>query len=115
MVKDKKVNNGEKIQTGNYSATGYCESKGKKRTISLMNTVDRFIFRAVTQVLSMAWNPKFSEYAYAYREHKGVKEAVEQAAAYIEDGNSWCAEIDIQNFFDNINHNEYVRKTSRKN
>lgn len=72
--------------------------KGKKRTISLMNTVDRFIFRAVTQVLSIVWNPKFSEYAYAYREHKGVKEAVEQAAAYIEEENSWCAEIDIQNF-----------------
>ena len=88
--------------------------KGKKRTISLMNTVDRFIFRAVTQVLSMAWNPKFSEYAYAYREHKGVKEAVEQVAAYIEEGNSWCAEIDIQNFFDNINHNIMLEKLQEK-
>ena len=62
----------------------------------------------------MAWNPKFSEYAYAYREHKGVKEAVEQAAAYIEDGNSWCAEIDIQNFFDNINHNNMLEKLQEK-
>lgn len=104
----------KKYKLGIIQQQDIVNQKGKKRTISLMNTVDRFIFRAVTQVLSMAWNPKFSEYAYAYREHKGVKEAVEQAVAYIEDGNSWCAEIDIQNFFDNIDHNNMLEKLQEK-
>ena len=85
-------------------------TKGKKRTISLMNTIDRFIFRAVTQELSKIWNPKFSEYSYAYREYKGVKEAVEQAAQYIEEKNEWVVEIDIKNFFDNINHSILLQK-----
>lgn len=89
-------------------------TKGKKRTISLMNTIDRFIFRAVTQELSKLWNSKFSEYSYAYREYKGVKEAVEQAVEFIELKNEWVVEIDIQNFFDNINHSILLQKLEKE-
>lgn len=67
--------NGEKIKKtilqGEYSL-GYVKqqeimnAKGKKRTISLMNTVDRFIYRALMQVLAKEWTSQFSEYSYAY-------------------------------------------------
>ena len=87
--------NGEKIKKtilqGEYSL-GYVKqqeimnAKGKKRTISLMNTVDRFIYRALMQVLAKEWTPQFSEYSYAYQDHKGIKQAVEQAAEYMEKG-----------------------------
>lgn len=78
--------------------------KGKRRTISLMNTVDRFVFRALYQKMSELWNSEFSEYSYAYREQKGVVDAVEQAASYMEQGNVWSAELDIHDYFDNIDH-----------
>ena len=78
--------------------------KGKRRTISLMNTVDRFIFRAVYQQMAKLWEGEFSEHSYAYQDNKGTQKAVEQAVAYMEAGNIWSAELDIKNFFDNINH-----------
>lgn len=85
-------------------------AKGKKRTISLMNTVDRFIYRALMQEMAKEWAPKFSEHSYAYQEHKGIKNAVEKAAEYMEDGYEWCVEIDIQHFFDNIDHSILLEK-----
>lgn len=114
--------NGEKIKKtilkGEYSL-GYVKqqeimnAKGKKRTISLMNTVDRFIYRALMQVLAKEWTPQFSEYSYAYQDHKGIKQAVEQAAEYMEKGYIWCVELDIQNFFDNINHDILLQKVKK--
>lgn len=57
--------------------------KGKHRTISLMNSSDRLIYRATFQILNSVIDPKLSEHSYAYREKKGVLEAVKQAANYI--------------------------------
>lgn len=114
--------NGEKIKKtilqGEYNL-GYVKqqeimnAKGKKRTISLMNTVDRFIYRALMQVLAKEWTPLFSEYSYAYQDYKGIRQAVEQAAEYMENGYVWCVELDIQNFFDNINHDSLLRKIKK--
>lgn len=84
--------------------------KGKHRTISLMNSSDRLIYRATFQALNSVIDPKLSEYSYAYREKKGVLEAVKQAADYMESGYIWCVEFDIQNFFDNIDHQILVEK-----
>lgn len=78
--------------------------KGKRRTISVMNTVDRLIYRALYQKMYELWSPEFSEYSYAYQEQKGIVIAVEQAAFYIQQGSQWCAELDIYHFFDYIDH-----------
>ncbi len=86
--------------------------KGKHRTISLMNSVDRLIYRALFQVMSKNLDSNFSNYSYAYRDGKGVLEAVKQAAQYLENGNIWCAEIDIHSFFDNINQHILMDKLS---
>ena len=88
--------------------------KGKRRTISLMNTVDRFIFRAVYQQMAKLWEGEFSEHSYAYQDNKGTQKAVEQAVAYMEAGNIWSAELDIKNFFDNINHGVLMKRIRRK-
>ena len=85
-------------------------AKQKRRSISLMNTVDRFIYRALMQEMSRFWEPLFSEYAYAYRDYKGTQQAVEQAATYIEQGYKWSAEIDIESYFDNIDQGKLLLK-----
>lgn len=79
-------------------------SKKKYRTISLMNSIDRLIYRALLQVMAPEWEPLFSAHSFAYQENKGVKQAVDVAAGYIEEGNEWIAEIDIHSYFDNISH-----------
>lgn len=73
-------------------------SKGKRRTISLLSSINRMIFCALYQKLDLLWDEKFSDYAYAYRKNKGVIVTVEQEAAYMEQGNIWRTELDIQNF-----------------
>ena len=85
--------NGEKVLTsmldGTYTMGLIKQSeivnyKGKHRTISLMNSSDRLIYRATFQILNSVIDSKLSEHSYAYREKKGVLEAVKQAANYIE-------------------------------
>ena len=111
--------NGKKIKESIFNGTykvGTVEQrqivnrKGKKRTISLMNSIDRFIFRALYQKMASEWEKQFSQYSYAYQNNKGVLTAVEQAAKYMEEGKDWSVELDIQNFFDNINHSIIISK-----
>lgn len=84
--------------------------KGKHRKISLMNSVDRLIYRALFQKMNLLWKNEFSACSYAYQDGKGVLAAVKQAAQYIEEGNIWCIELDIHNFFDNINQELLLEK-----
>ena len=84
--------------------------KGKHRIISLMNSADRLVYRAAYQVLSPYFDALFSCHSYAYRENKGVTEAIKQATEYMENGYTWSVELDIHSFFDNINHDFLINK-----
>lgn len=84
--------------------------KGKRRTISMMNSVDRLIYRALYQKLAVVWEPLFSNFAFAYRNNKGIVNAAEMAASYLEKGKNWSVEIDVHNFFDNIDHDLMLDK-----
>lgn len=75
---------------------------GKKRSVSAMNVTERFICRLLSQKLSQYIEPNFKENSYAYQKEKGVLAAVQKAKQYVEDGCRYVAEIDVQNFFDEI-------------
>lgn len=77
---------------------------GKKRTVSRLSMTDRFISRLLAQKLKRYMDCGFSEHSYAYREGKGTLQAVQQAKKYIESGQYFTVEIDIENFFDTIPH-----------
>lgn len=106
------------IYSGNYSP-GIVKQReivskvGKHRIISQINTVDRFILRAVAQVVSGVLDTEFSEHSYAYRENKGTLAAAEYAASCMQDGKKWSAELDIQHFFDCIPHDRMIEKLRR--
>lgn len=78
------------------------KGSGKRRTISNMNVLDRFITRLLSQKLQRYFEPEFLHSSYAYQNRKGSLEAVEKAKEYVEDGNVFVAEIDIKDFFDTI-------------
>lgn len=82
---------------------------GKKRTIAILNSTDRFITRLVTQKLREYIEPLFSLNNYAYQKNKGVLLSVEKIKEYVNNGYIYVAEIDISNFFDEINI-EYLLK-----
>ena len=76
---------------------------GKHRRISKFTCTDRVILDVLKRELTPLWERKFSKYSYAYQANKGVQEAIKQVSQYIQEGNVWVAEIDIENFFSNIN------------
>ncbi len=86
---------------------------GKRRIISMMSSLDRLIVRAINQILQEKIDSIFSEYSYAYRNDKGAEAAALTALEYIEAGNQFVVEIDINNFFDNIKHSILLKELKK--
>lgn len=80
----------------------YLSKNGKRRNISCMNSIDRFITRLLTQSLRTCIEPQFLSNSYAYQEDKGVLAALSQVKSYVEAGYQYMAEIDIKDYFDSI-------------
>jgi len=75
---------------------------GKRRTVSNMAVIDRFITRLLSQKLRCCLEPQFQNNSFAYQENKGIQEAVVCARVYIEQGNRYLTEVDLKNYFDEI-------------
>ena len=89
---------------GIVSMTEILKSNGKRRTIAKLNSVDRLILRAITQVLSPIIENELPSACYSYRQGKSALDAASQVAKYMDDGFIWVCEIDVKNYFDNIRH-----------
>lgn len=81
---------------------------GGKRILGIPTVVDRFIQQALAQVLSPLYEATFSEHSYGFRPGRSTHDAVEAARGYIEDGNTWVVDIDIERFFDTVNHDRLM-------
>ena len=77
--------------------------RGKRRIVSSLCVIDRFLTRLLSQKLKRYLVPEFMENSFAYQEGKGILDAVQKAQQFIESGNIWVAEIDLQNYFDTVN------------
>jgi len=77
---------------------------GGTRSLGVPVVLDRFIEQALMQVLQAEWDPTFSEWSYGFRPGRSAHQAVEQAQAYIREGYAWVADLDLENFFDRVNH-----------
>jgi RNA-directed DNA polymerase len=70
--------------------------------------LDRFIQQAVLQVLQPEWDKTFSETSYGFRPGRSTHQAVAKAESYIKAGYSWVVDIDLEKFFDQVNHNRLL-------
>ncbi len=84
--------------------------KGKRRNISILNVIDRFITRLLSQKLHHYIEPLFLKNSYAYQEGKSTQDAVLQAKSFLENGALYVAEIDLKDFFDNIPISSLLRQ-----
>lgn len=87
---------------------------GKRRIISNMNVLDRFITRLLSQKLQRYFEPEFLPNSYAYQTGKGTLEAVAKAKEYVETDNIFAAEIDIKDFFDTIPLDAVIQMLSQR-
>jgi RNA-directed DNA polymerase len=77
---------------------------GGTRSLGIPTVLDRFIQQAVMQVLQADWDPTFSETSFGFRPKRSAHQAVERAQAYIASGYAVVVDIDLEKFFDRVNH-----------
>ncbi len=77
---------------------------GGTRHLGIPVVLDRFIEQALLQVLQADWDPTFSTWSYGFRPGRSAQQAVAQAQTYIRAGYAWVADLDLERFFDRVNH-----------
>jgi RNA-directed DNA polymerase len=76
--------------------------------------LDRFIQQAVMQVLQRRWDRTFSEHSYGFRPGRSAHQAVAQAQQYIAEGHGWCVDLDLEKFFDRVNHDKLMGQIAKR-
>ena len=87
---------------------------GGVRTLGVPTVVDRLIQQALHQVLQPQFEPTFSEHSYGFRPGRGAHQAVRRAQAYIREGKRWVVDIDLEKFFDRVNHDVLMARVARE-
>lgn len=85
------------------------KSNGKKRPLGIPTVLDRTIQQAIAQPISDIYEEIFSEYSYGFRPNRSCKDAIKQALEYLNDGCEWVIDIDIEQFFDKVNHDKLIQ------
>jgi len=86
---------------------------GGTRILGIPTVKDRFIQQAISQVLTRYYDPLFSQYSYGFRPKRSAHQAIIQSAEYIKEGKEWVVEIDLEKFFDKINHDRLLQRLSK--
>lgn len=81
---------------------------GGMRKLGIPTVVDRFIQQAVLQVLQGPWDRTFHEHSYGFRPGRSAHQAVAQAQQYIAQGHGWVVDLDLEKFFDRVNHDKLM-------
>jgi RNA-directed DNA polymerase len=87
---------------------------GGTRKLGVPTAPDRFIQQAVAQVLGRRWDPAFSDSSYGFRPGRSAHQAVEMAQRHIADGCAWVVDIDLEKFFDKVNHDKLMGRIMRR-
>jgi RNA-directed DNA polymerase len=85
-----------------------------KRQLGIPIAVDRLIQQALHQVLSPLFDPNFSESSYGFRAGRDAQQAVRQARTYVASGKRWVVDIDLEKFFDRVNHDILMSRVARR-
>ena len=87
---------------------------GGVRKLGIPTVLDRFIQQAVMQVLGGKWDATFSEHSHGFRPQRSAHQAVAKAQQYIAEGNRWVVDLDLEKFFDRVNHDRLMAAIARR-
>ena len=87
---------------------------GGVRKLGIPTVLDRLIQQAVMQVLQRRWDPTFSEHSHGFRPKRSAHQAVAKAQQYIAAGNRWVVDLDLEKFFDRVNHDKLMAAIARR-
>jgi len=84
------------------------------RQLGIPTVLDRFIQQALHQVMQPLFDPNFSEFSYGFRPGRSAHDAVRQARAHAATGRRWVVDMDLEKFFDRVNHDILMSRVARK-
>jgi RNA-directed DNA polymerase len=87
---------------------------GGVRKLGIPCALDRFVQQAVLQVLQRQWDPTFSDASYGFRPGRSAHQAVARAQGYIQAGHRWVVDLDLEKFFDRVNHDVLMSRVARR-
>src|SRR5712691_6085700 len=87
---------------------------GGVRKLGIPTVLDRWIQQAVMQVLQRRWDRTFSEHSYGFRPKRSAHQAVQAAQQYIAEGYRWVVDLDLEKFFDRVNHDKLMAKIAER-
>ncbi|KKE79011.1 MULTISPECIES: group II intron reverse transcriptase/maturase [Oceanobacillus] len=87
---------------------------GGKRKLGIPTVMDRFLQQAIAQVLTDIYDPTFSQHSYGFRPKRRGHDAVREARNYIKQGYRWVVDMDLEKFFDKVNHDRLMRTLSQR-
>lgn len=85
------------------------KDNGKQRPLGIPTALDRTIQQAIAQPIADIYEEIFSEYSYGFRPGRSCHDAIRQALCYLNDGYEWVVDIDIEQFFDRVNHDKLIQ------
>lgn len=87
---------------------------GGERELGIPTVVDRLIQQAILQVLQPRFDPHFSEHSYGFRPGRRAHDAVRRAQRYVQDGKRWVVDVDLEKFFDRVNHDVLMGRLEKR-
>jgi len=87
---------------------------GGMRKLGIPTVLDRFVPQAMMQVLQRRWDRTFSEHSYGFRPGRSAHQAVKQAQQCMAEGYRWVVDLDLEKFFDRVNHDKLMAKLAER-
>jgi len=87
---------------------------GGVRVLGIPTVLDRFVQQAILQVLQPEWDATFSDHSFGFRPKRSAHQAVAQAQAYLGEGYGWVVDLDLEQFFDRVNHDLLMGRVAKR-
>ena len=107
-----------KIEQGKYKPSAVRrvsipKPNGGERHLGIPTVLDRMVQHSISQELNKLYDPNFSEYSYGFRKGRDAHQALNQSLDYIQEGYEYMVSIDLEKFFDRVNHDKLMSKLSK--